>query len=270
MRPGRSSSTDCRATESPASCGAFRTSAASSEPSSSVPRSRGLHRTQSFGTGGEPPSGGEPSTARIRHQVDCGWAQTPANVSEVTAGARTSQTCAGEGQSHCGVSGRRAGGGDRADPVFHPSNDETHSNRFPVNSAGFSTIPFLNRAPVPDHRLPIAWTRMIRSRTPRCLACGRPMVRDTDVLPHPRNGTPWCRRCAPIGLLRDGKTHVLPNLGPGYIIDAECTGVDDVALSLWAWEDCYAMKPRKRIRKADAKVRIKEIWSLGTEESPPH
>ena len=40
----------------------------------------------------------------------------------MTAGARTSQTCAGEGQSHCGVSGRRAGGGDRADPVFHPSN----------------------------------------------------------------------------------------------------------------------------------------------------
>ena len=69
MRPGRSSSTDCRATESPASCGAFhyRTSAASSAPSSSVPRSRGLNRTQSFGTGGEPPSGGEPSRARIRH-----------------------------------------------------------------------------------------------------------------------------------------------------------------------------------------------------------
>ena len=105
-----------------------RTSAASSAPSSSVPRSRGLNRTQSFGTGGEPPSGGEPSSARIRHQVDCGWAQTPANVSEVTAGARTSQTCAGEGQSHRGVSGRRAGGGDRADPVFHPNNEATHSS----------------------------------------------------------------------------------------------------------------------------------------------
>ena len=133
MRPGRSSSTDCRASESPASCGAFHSSAASSAPSSSVPRSRGLNRTQSFGTGGEP------SPARIRHQVDCGWAQTPANVSEVTAGARTSQTCAGEGQSHCGVSGRRAGGGDRADPVFHPSNGEmTQENQSPAIPVRFS------------------------------------------------------------------------------------------------------------------------------------
>ena len=141
MRPGRSSSTDCRATESPASCGAFhyRTSAASSAPSSSVPGSRGLNRTQSFGTGGEPPSGGEPSSARIRHQVDCGWAQTPANVSEVRAGARTSQTCAGEGQSHCGVSGRRAGGGDRADPVFHPNNGDAHKFQCPVNSEQFTS-----------------------------------------------------------------------------------------------------------------------------------
>ena len=74
MRPGRSSSTDCRATESPASCEAFhiRTSAASSEPSFSVPRSRGLHRTQSFGTGGEPPkrwraiAGENTSSSRLR------------------------------------------------------------------------------------------------------------------------------------------------------------------------------------------------------------
>ena len=89
---------------------------------------------------------------------------------------------------------------------------------------------------------------------------------DTGFLLHPLNGTPWCAQCAPIGILSDGKTHVLPNLGSGSIIDTECTGVDDVTFSLWAWEDCYAMKPRKRIRKADAKIRIKEIWSLGTEE----
>ena len=39
-----------------------------------------------------------------------------------------------------------------------------------------------------------------------------------------------------------------------------------MTFSLWAWEDCYAMKPRKRIREADAKTRIKEIWSLGTQK----
>ena len=48
------------------------------------------------------------------------------------------ETCAGEGQSHCGVSGRRAGGGDRADPVFHPSNGEAHRNQSPVNSGRFT------------------------------------------------------------------------------------------------------------------------------------
>ena len=63
-----------------------------------------------------------------RHQTECGRRQSLATSSEAMTAARRLHDDEGDLPSQFGVPGRRAGEADRADPVFQPSNGDTHTN----------------------------------------------------------------------------------------------------------------------------------------------
>ena len=73
-----------------------------------------------------------------RHQSGCGWRQSVATSSEAMTAARRSHEDESNHPSQIGAPGRSAGGADRADPVFQPSNGDAGGNRSPVNSTRFT------------------------------------------------------------------------------------------------------------------------------------
>ena len=81
-----------------------------------------------------------PTWGRGRHQAECSWRQSVATSSEAMTAARRSRDDEVDPWSQIGVPGRSAGGADRADPVFHPSNGAPHSNQSPENPGRSSRL----------------------------------------------------------------------------------------------------------------------------------
>ena len=73
-----------------------------------------------------------------RHQSGCGWRQSVATSSEAMTAARRSHEDESNHPSQIGAPGRSAGGADRADPVFQPSNGDAHRFSSAVSSERFS------------------------------------------------------------------------------------------------------------------------------------
>ena len=63
---------------------------------------------------------------RFRHQTGCGCNQAQTIGGEAVAGAPSFRDRAGPCVSHAQGRQRNAGGADRADPIFHPSNGDSH------------------------------------------------------------------------------------------------------------------------------------------------
>ena len=90
-------------------------------------------------------------------------------------------------------------------------------------------------------------------RTPNlyCASCSRP--EDSTTVTY--LGIWWCAVCASIGEVPSGGRFV-SQPSPGRMI--ERTHEEP----LEAWQDCYTMKPKKRILKAKAKAEIQRTWKM--------
>ena len=88
-----------------------------------------------------------------------------------------------------------------------------------------------------------------------CPSCGRSAATDPDdfqVVAY--FGKAWCARCARIKRTKRGMA-LVEQPSPGLLTEG---AIDDV---LEAWQDCYDMKPKRRINKADAKGEIQRAWA---------
>jgi hypothetical protein len=87
-----------------------------------------------------------------------------------------------------------------------------------------------------------------------CASCGRPKTFGPDgVETVPFLGQEWCTKCAAIREYSDGAKYVLQP-SPGLMVEST---TDD---PLVAWQDCYSMKPKKRILVKEAKAEIQRAW----------
>ena len=76
-----------------------------------------------------------------RNQTECGWRQSVATWSEAMTEGRRSHEDEGDLRSQICAPGRSAGGTERADPLFQPSNGtSTHTRDAVVPSADAVTI----------------------------------------------------------------------------------------------------------------------------------
>jgi len=90
----------------------------------------------------------------------------------------------------------------------------------------------------------------------RCTSCGRTIgtgpngVETVSFL-----GIAWCTRCARVAESLDGSDLVLQP-SPGRMTDSETINELD------AWIDCFEMKPKRRIKRADARDEIQRAWAM--------
>jgi len=92
---------------------------------------------------------------------------------------------------------------------------------------------------------------------PYCPSCGRTdEPRPDGAEPVSINGERWCSWCAAIRQTPSGTTYI-ERPSPGRMTEG---GLPDDPLD--AWLDCYETKPKKRIRKDDAKAEIQRAWAL--------
>ncbi|WP_146149984.1 hypothetical protein [Caballeronia novacaledonica] len=90
-----------------------------------------------------------------------------------------------------------------------------------------------------------------------CPSCGRTdKPRPDGAEPVSIDGERWCSWCAAIRQTPSGAMYI-ERPSPGRMTDG---GLPDDSLD--AWLDCYEMKPKKRIRKDDAKAEVQRAWAL--------
>ena len=115
----------------------------------------------------------------VRHQSACATRQSAASCNATVSGAGNSGHEPGERRSRSGVAGRSVGGGDCADPLFHPNNDGVTETCITVSREPGAVQPFENN-----------WSEHWQGRWgARCVICGRcitlmvwlsPEIHDSD------------------------------------------------------------------------------------------
>jgi len=92
-----------------------------------------------------------------------------------------------------------------------------------------------------------------------CSSCNRKEGTGTnDVETIAFQDAKWCSSCADIKKLNGGETYVsMPS--PGRMTNGEYN-------ILTTWQDCYSMKPKKKILKKQAKNEITRAWDLWEED----
>ncbi|MFT5085374.1 MAG: hypothetical protein ACI9Y1_003433 [Lentisphaeria bacterium] len=90
---------------------------------------------------------------------------------------------------------------------------------------------------------------------PYCPSCNRSTDDRESEAPFEFRGTSWYRHCSKIQATSGGVEFV-PLSSPGRMTDVNRNDPLD------AWQDCYEMKPKKRILKKKAKEEILRTWAL--------
>ena len=88
-----------------------------------------------------------------------------------------------------------------------------------------------------------------------CAACGRSNSGPEAVKTVRYLGIEWCSLCAAIGKTADSGNYV-SQPSPGRMFESPPRDPLD------AWQDCYSMKPKKKISKKWAKEEVQRAWRL--------
>ncbi len=90
----------------------------------------------------------------------------------------------------------------------------------------------------------------------RCMSCGRMAGSGSNGVDTVLYlGSAWCTICASVRRTPSGPTFV-DQPSPGAMYES---AADD---ALAAWQDCYSMKPKQRIKKDQAKAEIQRAWAM--------